>query len=321
MVEKDALWIVAELTGSGVAPVTLQLITKARKIAGTRSVTVVLLEGSTDSYETELAAYGSDEILIVQDDRLREGSDRVVAWQLTKLAQDFKPNAMLFGATPEGRSIAPRIQDRLRTGLTADCLDLYYENEVLVQVKPSYGDNVMCEITCPTARPQMASVRPNTFEAVRAEAETKIFFITGDIKDDPSWQVDRVDRQIASHTDLKDVTKVLALGRGAAKDEQVRTVRQLAKTLGASIGVTRPLTDLPDFTIAQQIGQSGLTIAPAFILNLGISGAIQYQVGMAASKLIVSVNRDENAPMLAQSDYVYVGDAGEFTAALAKQLQ
>lgn len=320
MITKDALWIVAEFEGKRIAPVTLQLLTKARAIANGRTVAAVLLETPAQTGEETLAEYGPDEIIVAQDEAFQNVSDRTQAEQLTTLIKAHQPNTVLFGATPEGRSLAPRVQDQLETGLTADCLDFYYEQDLLVAVKPSYGDNVMCEIVCPDRRPQMASVRPNTFAAKKATGAARIERVPATAVPDAACTVQHTAVKIAATTSLSGARKIIALGRGANKDAVISGVRKVAEKLGASVGVSRPLTDRTDFTAEQQIGQSGVTVSPDLILNLGISGAVQYQVGMSSSKLVISVNRDPKAPIMAQSDFVWAGDAAALVAALQELL-
>lgn len=311
----------AEREGERIAPVTLQLITKARAIAN-QPVAVVLLESLKEHLEDSIAEYGPDEIIVVRDAVFENAADSVFATGLFELIDQYIPNTVLFGATPLGRSVAPRLQAKLQTGLTADCLDLYYEQDLLVQVKPSYGDNVMCEITCPDHRPQMASVRPNTFAAVKVEGATPtIETVTLDISAAKDITITATTPKVSAANSIATASKIVALGRGANDDELVAEARLIATRLGAAVGVSRPLTDRPDFTVEQQIGQSGTTVNPDFILNVGISGSVQYQIGMSNSHLIVSVNRDNQAPIMAQSDYTFTGDAKQFMQALKKAVQ
>lgn len=321
MTRTNAIWVVAERAIGRIQPVTFQLITKARQIANGRPVVAILLEGDDDSFEQQLADYGPDEIIRVRDAKLKRASDRTMADVITALARAERPDSVLFAATPQGRSVAPRVQTQLTTGLTADCLDLRYDDNLLVAVKPSYGDNVMCEITCPQARPQMVSVRPNTFAAERV-TNSQTVIRDDDVPVSASVGDTIIDEHVAvsTATGVNGARKVLSLGRGAASDQTVALARQIAAKLGASVGVSRPLTDRDDFSVEQQIGQSGNTIAPELLINVGISGATQYLVGIDQSKLIISVNRDANAPIMAQSDYVYVGDADAFLKSLAKRL-
>jgi electron transfer flavoprotein alpha subunit len=317
----EEIWILAEHDANRVQPVTFQLITKARAIAAGRRVVVVLLEGTQEHFAEQISPYGPDEIIRVGADLLARPADSTAADALMQLMAKRQPTAMLFAATAQGRSIAPRLQAKLGTGLTADCLDLRFDGDDLVAVKPSYGDNVMCEITCPQHRPQMVSVRPNTFAAEKNEAvSSTITVATLDLHAPKGIVIENEQVAVSSASGITGASKVIALGRGAQSDEIVARTRKLAARLGASVGVSRPLTDRADFTVEQQIGQSGNTIAPDFLLNIGISGATQYLVGIDQAKLIVSVNRDAAAPIMAQSDYTYTGDADAFLKALAQRL-
>lgn len=321
MSANEQIWILAERGVGRVEPVTYQLITKAKAIADGRRVVAVLLEGSDEDFAASIAAYAPDEIIVVKDALLKRPADSTVASALRQLIEQHQPAAMLFAATAQGRSIAPRLQAQLGTGLTADCLDLRFDDGLLVAVKPSYGDNVMCEITCPDKRPQMVSVRPNTFTATPGDASHAVITAAEVTLDAPKDIVIESEQlTVSSATGVNGASKVLALGRGAAVDATVARARHIAAKLGASVGVSRPLTDRDDFTVEQQIGQSGNTIAPDLLINVGISGATQYLVGIDKSKLIVSVNRDGNAPIMAQSDVTFTGDADAFLKALEQRL-
>ena len=177
MIHKN-IWIVAEHHQDIIQPVTKQLITKANQIKENKKVVVVLFQTKEQTLEQQLINYGPDEIITVCDDRLKEAPDSLIADLLSQLNHKYQPNSMLFGATVIGRSISARLQAKLLTGLTADCLDLKFEDDLLIQIKPSYGDNIMCEIVCPNNFPQMATVRPNVFIATETQSnDTKITIV------------------------------------------------------------------------------------------------------------------------------------------------
>jgi len=317
---KPELWVVAERRLDHIEPTTQQLITKANQLAGDRfHVVTILLEATNDHLEDELTAYGPAEIRVVRDDRFPTATDAELADALKQLIDAAQPNTVLFGATITGRSIAPRLQAKLQTGLTADCLDLRFDDDTLVATKPSYGDNIMCEIICPDRRPQMATVRPNTFVATPQTGAATVTTATIDFHPVTRLQVTTATPVVNTATTVGDASRVVALGRGAASTATIDAATQLAERLGGRIGVSRPLTDQDRFTHDDQIGQSGNTIHPDLILNFGISGAVQYLVGMQDSQTIVSVNSDQNAPIFAASDYGYVGDAQAFMTALLAQ--
>ncbi|MFC6177364.1 electron transfer flavoprotein subunit alpha/FixB family protein [Companilactobacillus huachuanensis] len=311
-------WVFVETDLNKINPVTYELITKMKQISHD-PVVAILIEKSDANLETELSEYGPDKILLVKDDELVDGDDLELTDALNKLIQkQGTPNTFIFPATVVGRSVAPRLQARLRTGLTADCLDLKFEDDLLVQTKPSYGDNIMCEITIPNHHPQMATARPNVFTA---EKENNPALKIEEI-DNLEWEKDtklQIKSQVLplkTSNDIAKAQRIVALGRGDKTEAGIGIANNLAKKLHATVGVTRPLTDLDQYTITEQIGQSGQTVAPDLLINLGISGAVQYTAGISNAKIVVSVNTDENAQIFKYSDYYFVGNALEFSKAL-----
>lgn len=299
-------WIFAENDLNEINPVTFQLITKMNQISHD-PVVVVLIEKAAANLEEVLSAYGPDKIITIKDDALAD-----------LIKQKGTPNTLIFPATVAGRSIAPRLQARLQTGLTADCLDLHFEDDLLIQTKPSYGDNIMCEITIPNRRPQMVTARPNVFSAekkinpnLQMETISNILW-----KKDDQLQIKSRVLPVQKAKDIKQAKRIVAIGRGSKTSKDIDVAKNLSKKLNASLGVTRPLTDLDEFTITDQIGQSGQTIAPDLLINLGISGAVQYTSGISNAKVVVSINTDKNAQIFKHSDYFFVGNAQEFAKSL-----
>ena len=166
--------VYVQTDGSMVEPTSLQLITKARAIANGQRVVALLPTSDADQTVATVKQYGPDEILVLADDRFAAATDTELADGLYQVVEQVQPNSMLIPATVVGRSVAPRLQAKLQTGLTADCLDVYFDGDTLVQVKPTYGDDIMCEIICADRRPQMATVRPNVFQAEPAQAATQV---------------------------------------------------------------------------------------------------------------------------------------------------
>lgn len=320
---KQEVWIYAEKHVGIIQPVTYQLITKAKEIAGDKKVVVVLFETPEESLEENIKIYGPDEIVIIKDDRLKDATDSEIAHLMSELSSRRQPNSILFGATVVGRSIAPRLQAKLNTGLTSDCLDLSFDDELLIQTKPSYGDNIMCEIICPNHRPQMASVRPNTFTAeVVADAPTVVTEVT-DLTFQESPRVKIIEEMplLSKGDSIAKADRVIALGRGASNDKEIDLAEELARKLGAKIGVTRPLTDHAKFNGDDQIGQSGNSIAPKLLINLGVHGAVQYSTGIENAELVISVNKDPKAPIFNYSDFSYVGNSKDFLEGFLKVIQ
>lgn len=313
-------WVFIETHFNQLDPSGLQLLTKAKSISS-EPVSAILLETTSQSFEEQLGKYGADQVIVVKNDQLNNASDTVASDVLVQLVQKYHPNIFLFGATIEGRSIAPRVQGALETGLTADCLDFRVEDNLLIAVKPSYGDNIMCEIICPDARPQMATVRPNTFTADDSHpANAEIIIESINVGTDPLIQVNDETALVADETNIASASRIIALGRGAANEKAVDLAKQIAVKIGAVIAVSRPLTDLDGFSHEQQIGQSGSTVAPDLLINVGISGAVQYSVGIKNAKTVISVNKDAKAPIFESSDYKYVGDSNSFLEGFLSKL-
>ncbi|MFA5692595.1 MAG: electron transfer flavoprotein subunit alpha/FixB family protein [Acholeplasmataceae bacterium] len=319
----NEIWIYAETHNNLVMPITYQLITKAKEITNNKKIVVILFEGLNDNLEDLIKEYGPDEIMIYKNDFIKKSGDRVIATLLSELVLLRKPNSFLFGATVLGRSISARLQAKLNTGLTADCLDLSFEDDLLIQTKPSYGDNIMCEIICPNHYPQMATVRPNIF--VAKKDLNKIPLITKitnlKIKEDKNIKVYEEKPLLSKGDSISNANRVIAVGRGAYNQKNLPLIEELALKLGAKIGVTRPLTDLHPFSVDDQIGQSGNTISPRLLINLGVHGAVQFTSGILKSELIISINNNPKAPIFDYSDYSFIGDAHDFIKALLNIFQ
>ncbi|MDR1481131.1 MAG: electron transfer flavoprotein subunit alpha/FixB family protein [Synergistaceae bacterium] len=326
MSENENIWVFAEQTDGRLAGVVPELLAKARELGKKTggSVMAVLLGDDIEKIPSELFSYGAEGVIEVESPNLKDYRPVPYALTLRTLVEKRHPSILLFGATTVGRDLAPRLQAKLLTGLTADCLDLGVdENGILIQTKPSYGDNIMCQIICPNTKPQMATVRPKVFSPMERieDAAGPVVREEINLPDDESYQV--IGRSTADirETSIADAKRLVCIGRGACAEETVETARQLAGELCAALGVTRPLTDSGQFTHDDQVGQSGTTVKPKLIINFGISGAVQYTVGMQNSELIISVNKNEDAPIFGISHYGYVGDAAEFMTELTGALK
>lgn len=317
----NEIWVFVQLNGQTIEPTSLQLITKAREIAGDRQVVALVTETTMINAEVVVKEYGPDKIVVLKDDQLHNASDGEIADALAQVVTDLKPNSLLFPATVLGRSVAPRLQAKLKTGLTADCLDIYFDGDDLVQVKPTYGDDIMCEIICPDVRPQMATIRPNIFKAVKHTSDTKTINYAFTFHPEANIEVLSETPVINSSANISDAKTVIALGRGANNEKVIEKAEKLAGKLGGMVGVSRPLTDNAEFSHENQIGQSGNTIAPDLLINFGVSGAVQYAVGIENAKKVVSINTDATAPIFGKSDYAFVGDADAFMSALLEQVR
>lgn len=324
--KSNGVWVVAELEHDSIHPSTLELLGKAHEISQTNNdiVTAVLLETQQTNHADTLIGHGADQVLVVKNDLFSNFDPIVSKDAIQKLAEEYSPNIILFAATLKGRALAPRLQGALQTGLTADCLDLSINSKgELVQVKPSYGDNLMCTILTPERRPQMATVRPNVFNALSFDSSRQGAIIDVSIELDRPYTYEVLETIPGKEqvNTITDADKLVAVGRGMKTQDNLVHTEKIAKLLNAKVGATRPLAENGWYTHDEQIGQSGVTVQPQLLLNFGIAGAIQYTVGMNNAKFVFSVNKDPKAAIFKESNYGYVGDAVAFSKALGKLLE
>ena len=319
-----SIWVYVELTNGEIAPVTYELLAKATELSKGEGYEIyaILLGNDLAKHVERLIVYGADQVISVDNPILATYKTVPYAQVIAELATKYNPEIFLLGATSQGRDIAPRVQAKLMTGLTADCLDLKINAEgLLEQSKPFYGDNYMCDIICPVKRPQMATVRPKVFKPLepRDYIAGREVQETVDVMDDTRYEVIGFAPLEKNAAAVDEAERVIGLGAGLDSDGIIAQAKELARLLKAGIGVTRPLTDNGRFAHESQVGQSGLTIAPKVILNLGISGAVQYTVGILNSELIISVDKNVKAPIFRVSDYGYACDINELLPVLVEK--
>ncbi len=307
-------------------PVTYELIGKARELAAkiNHPVYAIMMGSNITAQSHELLHYGVDKVFVYDNARL----DRFKMEPYTVVFADFveriKPTAILMGATPVGRQLAPRLAARLKTGLTADCtiLDIN-DNTDLVQIRPAFGGNIMAQILTPNHRPQMATVRYKVMDAPkRDEAET------GEIEncliadDKLESRVEVLDIIAKEKEQFIEAAEVLVVaGRGIKKEEDLALVKELAELLGGQIACTRPVMESGWLEAKRQVGLSGRTVRPKLIITCGVSGSVQFTAGMNNADHIIAINKDENAPIFKTAHYGIVGDLYEIIPNLISQLK
>ena len=292
----------------------LEAIAEAKELASVINHPVyAILIGSkenNDKYINEILEYGVDKVFVYENEELKEFNMERYARCVENFIETVKPTVVLYGGTSLGRSFAPRIAAHFRTGLTADCTILgMKENTDLIQVRPAFGGNVMAQIVCPNHRPQMATVRYKIFkmpEKVVPFGET-VYMETKDIDMSSNIQIVEI-KEKEKVTDISEADVIVACGRAFKTLEELALAEELANLLGGVVAVTRPLVEVGFKDAKFQIGLSGRTVAPKLIINLGISGAVQYTAGMTGSELIISVNDNPNASIFDVSHYGIVGD-------------
>lgn len=320
---KEGVFVFVEQDGGHPAEVSLELISKGRELADRLGVGVgAFVAGSgIDNLPRTLISYGADAVFIADDPRLKHYTTLPYARLMVDLVREQKPQIVLYGATPVGRDLAPRIASELRAGLTADCTDLQigdhqkpgsdvkYEN-LLLQIRPAFGGNIIATIVSPDARPQMATVREGVMRMADPNPNRRgeVVRIKPNISDD-LLITEVVDRAKAEKSvNLKGARVIVSGGAGVGSKENFALIRELAHVLGAEVGASRAAVDAGFIGHDHQVGQTGTTVRPKLYIACGISGAVQHRAGMSESGKILAINTDPNAPIFSIAHYAIVGD-------------
>ena len=329
------IFVYIELEEGVIADVSLELLTKGRELAenlGVKLEAVVLGENLV-GIEQQLAAYGADSVWVADDKVFAPFRTLPHTSVLCGLIKAEQPQIVLFGATPIGRDFAPRVSSALHSGLTADCTQLEigphkdaktgkeYEN-LLYQIRPAFGGNIIATIVNPDCRPQMATVREGVMRK-EALAEPKAVEVKS-----IAWKeyikpedlaVMIIDRQIEERKiDIKGASIIVAGGYGMGSKEGFKLCFDLAEVLGGEVGASRAAVDAGFCEHERQIGQTGVTVRPKLYIACGISGQIQHTAGMDESAMIISINTDADAPINKIADYAITGKVEEVIPKMIK---
>ncbi len=327
------VWVFAEQEGGKIASVSLELVSKGRELAATLGVKTeaVLLGNNIEKSTATLFHYGCSKVYLAESPDLEPFTVLPFADTIIKLAKQHRPNILLFGATPKGRELAPRVASALLAGLTADCTNLRiddfddkingksYKNK-LMQIRPAFGGNIIATIVNTWEDPQMVTVRPGVMRLGEPDASRK-------------GEIEKVKVEIPAHlkvlkvldkvqkeksVDLLSSQIVVAGGYGVGSKENFRLVYDLARTIGADVGASRAAVDAGWIDHDHQVGQTGVTVRPKLYIACGISGSIQHRAGMAESGIIVAVNSDPGAPIFSVAHYGIVGDLNDVIPKMIK---
>ena len=335
MSDNNNLIVYCEFEDGRVADVSLELLTKGRQLATRLGVKLeaLVIGDKLDGIENQLFPYGADVVYKVEDKRLYPYTSNPHAAILINLFKEIKPQVCLMGATCIGRDLGPRVSSCLHSGLTADCTSLEigdhtdpktgkeYQN-LLYQIRPAFGGNIVATIVNPDCRPQMATVREGVMRKEIFDANHKGEVINLDAKKyvaDTDFVVEIIDRHIEkSKINIKNSPIIVAGGYGVGSKENFQLLHELAATLGGEVGASRAAVDAGFTEHDRQIGQTGVTVRPKLYIACGISGQIQHIAGMQESSIIISINNDSNAPINTIADYVITGNVEDVVPKLIK---
>ncbi|MDR2414817.1 MAG: electron transfer flavoprotein subunit alpha/FixB family protein [Odoribacteraceae bacterium] len=321
----NSVFVYCEIEEGAVADVSLELLTKGRSLATLLGVKLeaVALGSNLEGIEKQLFPYGADVAWVGDDARLSPYATLPHAKILARLFEEQKPQVALMGATSVGRDLGPRVSSALHSGLTADCTSLeigdytdpkskqVYKN-LLYQIRPAFGGNIVATIVNPDCRPQMATVREGVMKKEILDAahpgEVKRLRVD-DYLDDADLVVKVIERHVEkSKVNIKGASIIVAGGYGVGSRENFNLLHELASILGGEVGASRAAVDAGFAEHERQVGQTGTTVRPKLYIACGISGQIQHTAGMEESAIVIAINTDPAAPINKFADYVITGD-------------
>ncbi len=318
------VWVIAEQIEGRVRAVSFQLIGHARKLADELGapVEVILLGESLDEPAQQLIAAGADTVYLGDDPDLAFYHPEIYTEMIVRLAQERQPEIMLIGSTPMGRELPALVAARLRTGLTAHCIDLVLnENMILEQKVPGYGG--LISIICPERRPQMATAARGVFPSPELDTSRPGRVAPLVVPKEIPHRIETLEivREEPEGVPLESAAVVVAGGAGAGDPGGWREIQGLARVLNAALGSTRPAVDEGWTELETMIGQSGKVVSPELYLGVGLSGELQHMVGIVGAKVMVAVNNDAKSPVFEQVDYGIVDDCREFVPVLIEKIR
>ena len=333
--EYKGVYVFAQQVDNKLSSIGFELLGKAKDLAKdlNTDVTAVLIGSGVD----ELAAYGADRVIVVDDPELKEYRTEPYTHALASVINKYKPEIMLVGATAIGRDLGPRVSARVATGLTADCTQLdigdfplvakegqEQKHNQLLMTRPAFGGNTIATIACPNNRPQMATVRPGVMQKIeRIEGAKAVVeeYNPGFTPDNKYVEILDVVKSVTETVDIMDAKILVSGGRGVGSPENFKILEDLAEALGGEVSCSRAVVDSGWKPKDLQVGQTGKTVRPQVYFAIGISGAIQHVAGMEESDLIIAINKDETAPIFEVADYGLVGDLNKIVPRLTEMIK
>ena len=333
------VFVFAQQVDNVISNIAYELIGKGKELAKDLGVevTAVLVGSDVKGLADQLAEYGADKVIVVDDPELKEYRTEPYTHAIASVIKEFKPEIFLIGATAIGRDLGPRVCARIHTGLTADCTKLdigdFPMNPVpgretkhnqLLMTRPAFGGNTIATIACPNFRPQMATVRPGVMQKAPKEAGKKAVvteFNPGFTKNNKYVDILEVVKAVSNTVDIMDAKILVSGGRGVGSPENFKILDDLAEAIGGTVSCSRAVVDAGWKPKDLQVGQTGKTVRPNVYFAIGISGAIQHLAGMEESDIIVAINKDESAPIFDVADYGVVGDLNKIVPMLTEKIK
>ena len=337
--EYKGVYVFAQQVDNEISSIAFELLGKAKDLAKdlNTEVTAVLLGSGVKGLADQLAEYGADKVIVVDDPELKDYRTEPYAHGLASVINKYKPEIMLVGATAIGRDLGPRVSARVATGLTADCTVLeigdfplqavpgqeQLHNQLLM-TRPAFGGNTIATIACPYNRPQMATVRAGVMQKIEPVKGAKAVveeFNPGFTPDNKYVEIMDIVKAVTETVDIMDAKILVSGGRGVGSPENFKILEDLAEVLGGTVSCSRAVVDSGWKPKDLQVGQTGKTVRPNVYFAIGISGAIQHVAGMEESDIIIAINKDADAPIFDVADYGVVGDLNKIVPKLTAALK
>ncbi len=331
MSAENSVMVFIQQDSGTLADVSIELVCKARELADILGVSVsAALFGAKVAQAAEtLIPFGADEVFYVEDERLLHYTPIPYTKLMIETIKTRKPQIVLYGATTTGRDIAPRVASNLKVGLTADCTDLQIGDHtqrgeefknILYQIRPAFGGNIIATIVSPEKKPQMATVREGVMKMTEPDSSRKgkLTPVPSNVANEDILTeiIERIKEE--KSVNLKGAQIIVSGGVGVGSKENFRLIYDLAETIGGEVGASRAAVDAGYINHDHQVGQTGTTVRPKLYIACGISGSIQHRAGMDESARIIAVNTDPEAPIFGIAQYGIVGDLNEVIPSFIK---
>jgi len=322
------VWVFIEQNEGKIESVSLELLGAGRKLADKLQVPLAgfLLGNEISTLANKIITFGADIVYMVDHPVLKNYRTESYMKGVMLLAEKYKPEIILYGATPNGKDLASAVATDLNTGLTADTtmLDVDVDNRLLEASRPAFGGNIMATILCKKHRPQMATVRPKVMKALEPVSGRTGKIIEEKIslqEEDMRTKVLQIVNDVTKKANLADAHVIVCGGKGMGDVQNFQLLYEFAETIGATVGGTRDVVEAGWLPHHLQVGQTGETVTPKIYFAIALSGAIQHVVGMKNSDLIIAINKNPNAPIFDVASYGIVGDAMEILPKLIEQFK
>ena len=337
--EYKGVYVFAQQVDNELSGIAFELLGKAKELAKdlNTDVTAMLLGSDVKGLVDQLAEYGADKVIVVDDPELKNYRTEPYAHAVASIINEYKPEIVLVGATAIGRDLGPRVSAGVATGLTADCTVLEIgdfpinpipgkeqKHNQLLMTRPAFGGNTIATIACPDNRPQMATVRPGVMQKIDPIAGAKaevIEYNPGFTPNNKYVEILDIVKEVSDTVDIMEAKILVSGGRGVGSAENFKMLQDLADVIGGTVSCSRAVVDNGWMPKELQVGQTGKTVRPNVYFAIGISGAIQHTAGMEESDIIIAINKDETAPIFDVADYGIVGDLNKIVPKLTEALK